>query len=110
MLSPIFTSLANCSAVILFIVSTTRPAAAHAWNPFSKCPITLSKPTRVVYASVGKLAQGNDPLKAVESCLKSCYIGGDDLKLILENEDALMSCEAAVVKMLEKKEAVLKKN
>lgn len=72
--------------------------------------IYLSKPTRVVYATVGKLAQGNDPLKAVESCLKSCYIGGDELKLILENEDALMSCEAAVVKMLEKKEAVLKKN
>lgn len=70
----------------------------------------LSKPTRMVYASVSKLATGSDPLKAVEVCLKSCYIGGDDLTLVTQNDEALMSCEGAVVEMLKKKEAVLKKN
>lgn len=72
--------------------------------------IYLRKPDRIIYASVSKLATGNDPLKAVEVALKGCYIGGDDLKLITENDEALMSCESAVVEMLKKKEAVLKKN
>jgi hypothetical protein len=72
--------------------------------------IYLKKADRMVHASVGKLAMGNDPLKAVEACLKSCYIGGDELVLVIENEDALMSCESAVVEMLKKKNATLKKN
>lgn len=72
--------------------------------------IYLKKADRQVYASVGKLAQGNDPLRAVEMVLKNCYVGGDELELILKNDDALMSCEGAVVEMLDKKKAVLKKN
>lgn len=72
--------------------------------------IFLKKPDRITYASVSKFAGGNDPLKAVEVALKGLYLGGDDLKLITENDDALMSCESAVVEMLKKKEAVLKKN
>jgi hypothetical protein len=70
----------------------------------------LKKADRQVYASVGKLATGNDPLRAVEMVLKNCYIGGDVLDLVLKNDDALMSCESAIVEMLEKKKAVLKKN
>lgn len=72
--------------------------------------IYLRKPDRIVYAMVSKLATGNDPLKAVEACLKSCYIGGDELNLITSNDEALMSCETAIVELLKKKEAVLKKN
>ncbi len=72
--------------------------------------IFLRKIDRVTYASVGKLAMGNDPLRAVEAALKALYIGGDELKTILDNEDALMSCESVVVEILKKKEAVLKKN
>jgi hypothetical protein len=72
--------------------------------------IFLKNADRTIHASVGKLAQGNDPLRAVESCLKSCYIGGDDLSILLNNEEALMSCEIAVVEFLQKRIAVLKKN
>jgi|VirMetMinimDraft_7_1064189.scaffolds.fasta_scaffold188630_2 hypothetical protein len=72
--------------------------------------IYLKKPDRMIYAMVSKLATGNDPLKAVEACLKSCYIGGDELSLITQNDEALMSCETPIVEMLRKKEAVLKKN
>jgi hypothetical protein len=72
--------------------------------------IFLKKPDRMIYAMVSKLAGGNDPLRAVEACLKACYIGGDDLNVITSNDEALMSCESSVVEMLKKKEAVLKKN
>ena len=59
---------------------------------------------------IGKLAQGADPFKAVEFLLRNLYVGGDDLNIILLNEDALFSCEEPLVKMLEKKTAQLKKN
>lgn len=72
--------------------------------------IFLKKPDRVIYASVSKIASGNDPLKAIEVALKGCYIGGDELRIITENDDALISCENAIVEMMKKKEAVLKKN
>ena len=72
--------------------------------------IYLKKPDRIIYSIVSKLASGNDPLKAIEAALKNLYIGGDKLDLILENDEALMSCESAIVEILKKKEAVLKKN
>lgn len=72
--------------------------------------IFLKKPDRTTYAAVTKLASGADPLRAVEFALKACYVGGDELKTVIENDDALMSCEGAIVSMLKKKEAVLKKN
>ena len=70
----------------------------------------LKKADRMVHASVGKLASGNDPLKAVEAALKACYIGGDTLSTVLEDDEALMSCESAIVEFLTKRTATLKKN
>jgi hypothetical protein len=70
----------------------------------------LKRADRATHAVVGKLAQGNDPLKAVEACLKNCYIGGDDLNTVLNDEEALMSCEIAIVEFLQKRLAILKKN
>ena len=72
--------------------------------------IYLKKPDRIIYSIVSKLAGGSDPLKAIEAALKNLYIGGDKLDLVLENDEALMSCESAIVEILKKKEAVLKKN
>ncbi len=72
--------------------------------------IFLKKADRTIHAMVGKLVMGNDPLRAVEACLKGCYVGGDDLNIIIDNEEALMSCESAIVDMLKKKNATLKKN
>ena len=72
--------------------------------------IFLKKPNRTMHTLVGKLAVGSDPLKAVEAALKGLYVGGDKLELIMDNEDALMSCEGAIVDLMRKKEAVLKKN
>lgn len=72
--------------------------------------IILKKPRRVNHAMIGKLAMGNDPVKAVEAALTALYIGGDKLELVLDNEEALMSCETAIVEIFKKKEASLKKN
>jgi hypothetical protein len=72
--------------------------------------IYLRKADRLTYASVGKLAQGSDPIKAVEACLKALYIGGDTLSLVTLNDDALLSCEAPIIELLQKKSASLKKN
>ena len=72
--------------------------------------VFLKKPNRAMHTLVGKLAVGSDPLRAVEAALKGLYIGGDKLESIMDNEDALMSCEGAIVDVMKKKEAVLKKN
>lgn len=72
--------------------------------------VFLKKIDRETRNMVGKLAVTNDPLRAVESALKRLWIGGDPVDTILNNEDALLSCEDAVVEMMQKKTAVLKKN
>jgi hypothetical protein len=70
----------------------------------------LKKPDRIIRAAIGKLVNGPDPLMAVETLLKSCYIGGHDLALVLNNEDALLSTQNAVIDMLSVQSATLKKN
>ena len=72
--------------------------------------IYLRRPDRNTYSVVSKLAGGNDPLRAIEAGLKALYIGGDELKTVIENDTALMSCESVIVELLRKKEAILKKN
>jgi hypothetical protein len=47
---------------------------------------------------------------AIESCLKALYIGGDNLELILGNDDAIESAGMGVVDLLEVQKATLKKN
>jgi hypothetical protein len=71
--------------------------------------IYLKKPDRTTRSLVGKLA-GVDSSKAIEAALKNLYIGGDALSLILTNDDALASCEEAIVELLMVQKAVLKKN
>lgn len=69
----------------------------------------LKRPDRTTRSLVGKLAS-TDGLKAVEAALKSLYVGGDELKVVLSNDDAFASCEEAIVEMLMVQKAVLKKN
>lgn len=71
--------------------------------------IHLKRPDRTTRAIVGKLA-GTDSGKAIEACLKSLYVGGDALDLVLKNDYAIASCEGAVVEMLQVQQTVLKKN
>jgi hypothetical protein len=72
--------------------------------------IYLKKFDRNTLAVVQKLSNGPDPLKAVETFMKNCYVGGDDIKLITENLDALLSCNSILGQLLTVKQCELKKN
>jgi len=72
--------------------------------------IYLKKYDRITLSAVQKLATSGDALKATEAFLKATYVGGDDLSLVLNNLDALRSCEQAVVDMISVKAAKLSKN
>lgn len=72
--------------------------------------IFLKKADRMTHAIVSKLYGGNDPSKAIEACLKGNYIGGDELKLITEDDDALLACESPLVEYLARRTASIKKN
>ena len=71
--------------------------------------IFLKKPDRHTYSMVSRLVS-TDSVKAIESALKNMYIGGDKLDLVIHNDDALMSCESAIVEIMQKKQAIIKKN
>jgi hypothetical protein len=72
--------------------------------------IFLKKFDRVTLSIVQKLAQGNDPLKAVEVFIKNTYLGGDDLNAVLADFEALRRLEGVVVQLIHTKTATLKKN
>jgi hypothetical protein len=73
--------------------------------------IYLKKYNREIYSMVNSLiAKGKDSLTAVEAFLRGCYIGGDDLEIVVNNLDALIACETPVVQIMSKYSAVLKKN
>jgi len=71
--------------------------------------IYLKKPDRAVRSLVSKMVSV-DTGKAIEAALKALYIGGDDLKIVTENDDALFSCETPIVEIMSKQQAILKKN
>ena len=71
--------------------------------------LILKKPDRGTYALISKLLD-TDTIKATEGALKSMYVGGDKLDIVLENIDALVSCETAIVQIIRRKGATIKKN
>ncbi len=72
--------------------------------------IFLKKFDRVILSAVQKMAQGNDSLKAVEVFIKNTYIGGDDIKEIMDDLYMLRSLESVVVDMISVKKAKISKN
>ena len=72
--------------------------------------IFLKKVDRTILSALNKLINGADSLVAVEFYLKNTYLGGDDIKLVLGNFDALRACESTIVEMIHVKKATLKKN
>ena len=71
--------------------------------------VYLRKIDRVVYNSVTKIIQ-KDEMLGTESLLKSLWIGGDDVKKITENFDALRSASISLMPLIVAKEGSLKKN
>lgn len=70
----------------------------------------LKKPDKTVRNMVGKLVDQNKSDRAVVACLNALYVGGDELKLVTENDDAIESAGMGVVELLQVQKAVLKKN
>lgn len=71
--------------------------------------IFLRKPDNVTRSIIAKLVD-KDPMKALEATLKNIYIGGDELSVVLANEDALPSLDGVIAQMLDVQKAVIKKN
>jgi hypothetical protein len=75
-----------------------------------KAIIYLRKPDKTTRAMVAKLASSGKYDAAVEATLKNLYVGGDKLELILQNDDAMASCDETIVELLNVQKATLKKN
>jgi|NOAtaT_6_FD_contig_71_2325308_length_4037_multi_2_in_0_out_0_6 hypothetical protein len=75
-----------------------------------KAIIYLRKPDKTTRAMVSKLASSGKYDAAVEATLKNLYVGGDKLELILQNDDAMASCDETIVELLNVQKATLKKN
>lgn len=71
----------------------------------------LKKPDKDIRNMIGTLAnKPNTPnSKIIEATLKALYIGGDDLNLVLSNDDAFAACDEALSELLSVQKAVLKK-
>jgi len=74
-----------------------------------KITVFLRKLDRIVYSSVSVIIQ-KDSLRGIESLLKSLWIGGDDVNLIIDDFEALRSAEVTLIEMLQPKVGTLKKN
>lgn len=71
----------------------------------------LRKPDRTVRGLVGSLATSKDGgIRAIEAALKNLHIGGDDLKIVLENDDAMASLDEAIYELFAVQKATIKKN
>lgn len=70
----------------------------------------LKKPDKTTRSLVSKLVNQDKFSNAVVACLNALYIGGDELKLVTENDDAVESAGMGVVDLLTVQKAILKKN
>ena len=72
--------------------------------------IFLKKPDKTTRSIVSKLVNQDKFDRAVVACLNALYLGGDELKSITENDDAIESAGMGVVELLQVQKATLKKN
>ena len=93
---------AKYGTVYTLTVPTNEEETEHA-------TVSLKKVDRLIYNSVTKIIQ-KDEMLGTESLIKSLWIGGDDVKLITDNFDALRSASISLMPLIQAKEGSLKKN
>lgn len=71
--------------------------------------IFLKKADRMTHDFIWKL-YATSPSKALEATLKTNYIGGDALEVVLADDDMLFACESSLAEYLARRQATLKKN
>lgn len=79
-------------------------------DPEVTATIFLRKSDRMATQLVRKLYSAGKYHEAIIAGLTNLYIGGDELKLVTGNDDAVMSCEGPLAEILNRQEATLKKN
>jgi hypothetical protein len=70
----------------------------------------VKKPDRTVRNMVDAMVNKGKTNEAITAALKALRIGGDDLDLVLKNDDAMASLDFAIVKLFEVAQTTLKKN
>lgn len=78
-------------------------------NPDKQITVFFKKPDRSIRSLASK-KMSDDYWTGIEVLIKALYIGGDDKSLILTNDDALVSCDGPLTKIMSVNQAVLKKN
>ena len=73
------------------------------------CTVYLKKMDRIVYSAAIKLLE-RDELDATEFLLNSLHVGGEDVKLIIEDFEALRATAKLMVEVIKSKEGSIKKN
>lgn len=79
-------------------------------KPEETATIFLRKSDRMATQLVRKLFSRDKFHEAIIAGLTNLYIGGDDLKTVTGNDDAVLSCEGPLAEILNRQEAQLKKN
>lgn len=72
--------------------------------------IFVRKPDKKILDAISKVLKDGDTEQAMKVFIKNTYLGGDDYNVFINDYDALMSCDKSVAKILERREAILKKN
>lgn len=70
----------------------------------------LRKPDRTVRSMVDSFVSKGASDKAIESALKALRVGGDELSVVLNNDDAMASLDFAMADLFRVYMATLKKN
>jgi len=73
------------------------------------CTVYLKKMDRIVYSAAIKLLE-KDELDATEFLLNSLHVGGENVKLITEDFEALRAASKLMVEVIKSKEGSIKKN
>ena len=72
----------------------------------------FKQPGRMEMSAISKMAASQDPHKATDTFINTCYLGGDDKNILFEedNFDMFRQVEKGMFKVDEVKEMQIKKN
>jgi hypothetical protein len=72
--------------------------------------IFVKKPDGIVRNMIDAMVNKGKTNEAITAALKALRIGGDDLDLVLKNDDAMASLDYAIAELFAVQKTVLKKN
>jgi hypothetical protein len=70
----------------------------------------MKKPDGIVRSLIDSMVNKGKTNEAITAAMKALRIGGDDLELVLKNDDAMASLDYAIAELFAVQKAVIKKN